>query len=204
MWNSCNQGNQWWFGRLMNWWLIIKIEGSGICTLKDVTDPGWICRTTGSVDPSGKCCDRWIRRSIYWFVDPPIHWYTDLLIWGELPRLFLFLPSPMIYKSSFFPLLFGSFRDDFLFGSFRDDSITVGCLFRCPTIHSGFATVFAERLETSIYQCGQCVDDVSLPISSSFKETLNRFCASWGKQPFPFIPVALRSNLTVSKPGWIR
>ena len=100
MWNSCNQGNQWWFGRLMNWWFIIKIEGYGICTLKDVTDPGWICRTTDSVDPSGKCCDRWIRSSIYWFIDPPIHWYTDLLIWGELPRLFLFLflflPSPMI------------------------------------------------------------------------------------------------------------
>ena len=37
MWNSCNQGNQWWFGRLMNWWFIIKIEGYGICTLKDVT-----------------------------------------------------------------------------------------------------------------------------------------------------------------------
>ena len=91
MWNSCNQGNQWWFGRLMNWWLIIKIEGSGICTLKDVTDPGWICRTTDSVDPSGKCCDLWIRRSIYWFIDPPIHWYTDLLIWGELPPLSLFL-----------------------------------------------------------------------------------------------------------------
>lgn len=30
MWNSCNQGNQWWFGRLMNWWFIIKIEGYGI------------------------------------------------------------------------------------------------------------------------------------------------------------------------------
>ena len=80
MWNSCNQGNQWWFGRLMNWWFIVKIEGYGICTLKDVTDPGWICRTTDSVDPSGKCWDRCIRGSIFWFIDPPIHWCTDLLI----------------------------------------------------------------------------------------------------------------------------
>jgi len=197
MWNSCNQGNQWWFGRLMNWWLIIKIEGSGICTLKDVTDAGWICRTKDSVDPSGKCWDRWIRRSIYWFIDPSIHWYTDLLIWGELPSLSLFLPSAIKHDLKFF------FPSALLFGSFRDDSITAGYLFRCPTIHSGFATVFAERLEISIYQCGRicgrCMDDVSLSISSSFKETLNRFCASWGKQPLPFIPVALRSNLTVSK-----
>lgn len=77
MWNSCNQGNQWWFGRLMNWWFIIKIEGYGICTLKDVTDPGWICRTTDSVDPSGKCWDRWIRGSIFWFIDPPIYWSKE-------------------------------------------------------------------------------------------------------------------------------
>ena len=109
MWNSCNQGNQWWFGRLLNWWLIIKIEGSGICTLKDVTDPGWICRTTDSVDPSGKCWDRRIRRSIYWFIDPPIHWYTDLLIWGELPPLSLFLPSPI---KQWFKVLF-SLRSPF-------------------------------------------------------------------------------------------
>ena len=128
----------------------------------------------GSVDP-------WVDLLIHWSTDPLMYRSTDLRrASSSLP-----LPSFSHDLKFFFPsaLLFGS-------------SITVGLLFRCPTIHSGFATVFAERLETSIYQCGRIcgrwVDDVSLSISSSFKETLNRFCASWGKQPLPFIPVALR------------
>ena len=128
----------------------------------------------GSVDP-------WVDLLIHWSTDPLMYRSTDLRrAYSSLP-----LPSFSHDLKFFFPsaLLFGS-------------SITVGLLFRCPTIHSGFATVFAERLETSIYQCGRIcgwwVDDVSLSISSSFKETLNRFCASWGKQPLPFIPVALR------------
>ena len=128
----------------------------------------------GSVDP-------WVDLLIHWSTDPLMYRSTDLR------RASSSLPLPSFsYDLKFL------FPSALLFGS----SITVGCLFRCPTIHSGFATVFAERLETSIYQCGRIcgrwVDDVSLSISSSFKETLNRFCASWGKQPLPFIPVALR------------
>ena len=128
----------------------------------------------GSVDP-------WVDLLIHWSTDPLMYRSTDLR------RASSSLPLPSFsYDLKFL------FPSALLFGS----SITVGCLFRCPTIHSGFATVFAERLETSIYQygriCGRWVDDVSLSISSSFKETLNRFCASWGKQPLPFNPVALR------------
>ena len=88
MWNSCNQGNQWWCSRLM-------IEGSGLCTLIDVTDSGWICRTIDSVDPPGKCWDRWIRRSIYW---------------SDLRRVSSSLPLPSFSLLKFF------FRSALLFG----------------------------------------------------------------------------------------
>ena len=122
----------------------------------------------------GRSSDSLIHRSI----DVPIYWSKESFLLSSSPFLLLWFKVPFSLRSPFRVI---------------DHS---GSLFRCPTIHSGFATVFAERLETSTYQCGRIcgrwVDDVSLSISSSFKETLNRFCASWGKQPLPFIPVALR------------
>ena len=70
-----------------------------------------ICR---SMDPiGGSLC-----RSIYWFIDPLIHWSTDLQIyWSE--ESFLLSPTSFLLPFKvFFPsaLLFGLFPDDSIIG----------------------------------------------------------------------------------------
>ena len=132
------------------------------------------------------------------------HWSTDPLIYRstDMRRASSSLPLPSLSLLKFFfpsALLFRSFRDDSIIG--MPVQVSHNPLWLCLS----FCWKTGNQYLSSIYQCGgRCIDDVSLSISSSFKETLNRFCASWGKQPLSFIPVALRSNLTVSKPSWIR
>ena len=122
----------------------------------------------------GRSSDSLIHRSI----DVPIYWSKES-----------FLLSSSSFLLPWFKVLF-SLRSPFRVIDHSGITVQVSHnpLWLCNS--------FCWKTGNQYYQCGRIcgrwVDDVSLSISSSFKETLNRFCASWGKQPLPFIPVALR------------